>query len=236
MPFDDSRMKFEPPFRRGVLIRRYKRFLADVEIEGQPETIHCANTGAMLGCSEPGSRVWFSTSNNAKRKYRHSLEIVETAKSHLAYVNTLRINRIVEEALTSRIIDIGANPGSKIVREVPIPGESGRFDFSVDEILIEVKSVTYERGGVGYFPDAVSVRATRHVRALERCRADGMRAILLFCVAHSGVNRVTTANRIDPVYASAVRDALDQGVEVIAFGCSISPVEIAVTHSIPFAM
>lgn len=122
------------------------------------------------------------------------------------------------------------------MREVPIPGESGRFDFSVDEILIEVKSVTYERGGVGYFPDAVSVRATRHVRALERCRADGMRAILLFCVAHSGVNRVTTANRIDPVYASAVRDALDQGVEVIAFGCSISPVEIAVTHSIPFAM
>jgi len=229
-------MKFDVPLQSGLLIRRYKRFLADVEVEGQIKTMHCANTGSMLGCSDPGSRVWFSTSSNVKRKYAHSLEIVETATSHRAYVNTLQINRIVEEALVSRVIDIGADPSSDVTREVAIPGETGRFDFSVDEILIEVKSVNYEHGGVGYFPDAVSTRATRHVRALQRCREDGIRTILLFCASHSGVNRVMTADRIDPVYAAAVRDALEQGVEVVAFGCTVSPQEIAVTRSIPFAI
>ena len=228
-------MKFELPLQNGVLIRRYKRFLADVEIEGHLKTMHCANTGAMLGCSDPGSRVWFSTSNNTKRKYPHSVEIVETAESQRVCVNTLQINRIVEEALVNRVIDIGSGPSSKVIREVAIPGESGRFDFCVDETLIEVKSVTYEQGGVGYFPDAVSTRATRHARALGRCRTDGIRTILLFCAPHSGVNKVMTADRIDPVYAAAVRDALEQGVEVMAFGCLISPDEIAVTHSIPFA-
>ena len=227
-------MKFDIPLQSGVLIRRYKRFLADVEVEGQSQTMHCANTGSMLGCSDPGSRVWFSTSRNEKRKYPYSVEIIETVTSHRACVNTLQINRIVEEALVSRVIDIGADPLSNVAREVPIPGETGRFDFSVDEILIEVKSVTYEQGGVGYFPDAVSSRATRHVRALERCRADGIRTILLFCAPHSGVNKVATADRIDPIYGAAVRDALEQGVEVMAFGCIVSPHEIAVTHAIPF--
>ena len=235
-PLGNSRMKFDPPLRSGVLIRRYKRFLADVEIDGHTTTIHCANTGAMLGCSEPGSRVWFSTSSNRKRKYPHSLEIVETHGSHRACVNTLQINRIVEEALVSRVIDIGVDPLGKVRREVAIPGESGRFDFCVDETFVEVKSVTYERGGVGCFPDAVSARATRHVRALRRCRTDGMRTILLFCAPHSAINKVTTADRIDPVYGVAVRDALAQGVEVMAFGCIVSPEEVAVTHSIPFAV
>ena len=231
-------MRFVPPLEPGTLVRRYKRFLADVRLRGRGVvTMHCANTGAMLGCSEPGSPVWFSTSDNPKRKYRHSLELVEVAdggRSCLACVNTARPNRLVEEALVAgRIAEVGPVTPR---REAPIPGEPGRFDFRLDgpsPVFIEVKSVTLCRDGVGAFPDAVSKRASRHVDVLARQVRTGHRAILLFCAPHTGIRRVTVADDIDPRYGAAVREAVSVGVEVLAYGCVVTPKRIAVDGALP---
>ncbi len=231
-------MKFEPPLLPGVLKRRYKRFLADVEIAGRGVvTMHCANTGAMLGCDTPGSPAWFSTSSRTQRKYAHTLEIVETKAGNRIGVNTARANAVVAEALAEgRIPELRTR---LFRREVPVPARPrsssrGRFDFGLyrtdtDEdpvAYVEVKSVTLARGCLGAFPDAVSERARRHVEALARCVAIGYRSVLLYCVPHTGIRSVTPADDIDPEYGAALRRAADAGVEIIAYGCTVSPREI----------
>lgn len=244
-------MRFEPPLLPGVLIRRYKRFLADVEVAGRGVvTMHCANTGAMLGCDTPGSPVWFSTSSRTQRKYAHTLEIVETEAGNRICVNTARANEIVAEALTEeRIPELRAKrfrrevqvparvregvPRKKSARE-GVPRKRTRFDFGLyrtdtDEnpaTYVEVKSVTLARGCLGAFPDAVSERARRHVEALARCVTFGYRCVLLYCVPHTGIRRVTPADDIDPQYGAALRRAADAGVEIIAYGCRVSLREI----------
>ncbi|MYE82146.1 MAG: DNA/RNA nuclease SfsA [Gammaproteobacteria bacterium] len=231
-------MRFLPPLESGVLLRRYKRFLADVEVAGRGVvTMHCANTGAMLGCDTPGSPAWFSTSGNPKRKYPQSLELVEVrdgGRVCTVCVNTARPNAIVEEALAAgRIAELRQGPAR---REVPIPGEAGRFDFALGgeaPTFVEVKSVTLCRDGVGAFPDAVSERARRHVEALARCVARGSRSVLLFCAPHTGIRRVTVADDIDPRYGEAVREAVAAGVEVLAYGCVVTPGEVAIEGPLP---
>ena len=219
-------MVFEPPLECGTLVRRYKRFLADVLTErGELLTMHCANTGAMLGCAEPGSIVWYSRSNRSARKYAHTLELVRTAVGHLVGVNTNRANALVAEAIQQqRVAEV---PGGIAGREVRIPDERGRFDFVVlgadgSNTFVEVKSVTMLRDGVGAFPDAPSERATRHVQALERLSLAGERAVLIFCVQHTGISCMTTADEIDPTYAAALRAAHTSGVVVAAYRTSIN--------------
>jgi sugar fermentation stimulation protein A len=219
-------VEFEPPLSRGTLLRRYKRFLADVQTDaGEMLTMHCANTGAMSGCAEPGSDVWYSRSSRRNRKYPHTLELVRTHLGHLVGVNTNRANALVAEAMRNgRVAEI---PGEIVRREVQIPDERGRFDFVVraddgSNTFVEVKSVTMLRDGVGAFPDARSERATRHVRALERLCAAGERAVLIFCVQHTGIQCVTTADEIDPIYAVSLRAAYERGVVVAAYRTSIN--------------
>ena len=226
-------MRFEPALRQGLLLRRYKRFLADVETSnGRRMTIHCANTGAMTGCADPGSRIWYSTSANVRRKYRHSLEIVEDADGHLIGVNTARANGLVVEALSAGILP-GFAGISPIRREVAIPGERGRFDLLVGDVFMEVKSVTLRLADSGAFPDAVSVRATRHVDALARLARSRVGAALVFCVLHNGIDRVRPADEIDPDYGRALRRAVDAGVCVLALRCSVSVDGIAPTGLLP---
>ena len=215
-------MEFSPPLERATLLLRYKRFLADVTTaDGNRLTIHCANTGAMSGCSDAGSAVWYSRSDRPGRKYPHTLELVETADKDLVGVNTARANELVAEALRNGRIRQVSN--GLIRSEVPVPDDRGRFDFAVSApdgamTYIEVKSVTLSRGdGLGAFPDARSERATRHVRALQRVQSAGQRAVLIFCVQHSGVERVTTADDIDPDYGAALREARAAGVAIVAY-------------------
>lgn len=230
-------MDFETPLRVGTLVRRYKRFLADiVDDSGQTLTIHCPNPGAMSGCADPGSRVWYSQSRNAARKYAHTLEVVETSGGERVGVNPGRANAIVEEALVAgRVTGLS---GMTVHREVLIPGEHGRFDFRLDRdgarCYVEVKSVTLAReNGVGAFPDAKSERAVRHVAQLQRMCDAGHRAVLLFCVQHTGVVRVTTADDIDPKYGAAVRAARRVGVEVIAYSAAVSPQSLTLADRMP---
>lgn len=233
-------MRFEPPLLRGRLLRRYKRFLADVETPaGDPLTLHCPNTGAMTGCTEPGSEVWFSRSDNPKRKYPHSLEVVCSARGRVG-VNTARANALVAEALAGRRLP-GFEHYAEIRREVAIPGDGGRFDFRLQSpqgvCWVEVKSMTLcHDDGRGAFPDAVSVRALRHVAALQARRQAGDRAVLLFCVQHTGVRYATAADEIDPEYGLALRRARDAGVEVMAFGCRIEPHELSLSGPLPVCL
>lgn len=231
-------MIVDPPFELGTLIRRYKRFLADVETsDGIALTMHCPNTGAMLGCAEPGSEAWFSESSNPKRKYPHTLEVVVSSNGRVG-VNTARANQLIGEALAKQSLPpLGA---ATLVRaEAAIPDEAGRFDFLLEEpsgtaCWVEVKNMTLcDAGGRGSFPDAVSERALKHVNALARRVAAGERGVLIFCAQHTGLQRATLADEFHPAYGDAVRAAVGSGVEVYAFGCLIEPGEIRVDLELP---
>ncbi|MFW6094791.1 MAG: DNA/RNA nuclease SfsA [Pseudomonadota bacterium] len=229
-------MKLCPPLARGRLLRRYKRFLADVETPEGPLTVHCPNTGAMSGCSEPGLEVWYSRSGNPKRKYPHTLEVVCTPLGRVG-VNTARANRLVDEALEHESIAELAGY-ARVRAEARIPGNGGRFDFLLergsDRCWVEVKSLTLcGTDGRGAFPDAVSDRALRHVEALEAQIRHGDRAVLVFCVQHTGVRYATPADEIHPAYGAALRAAAASGVEVLAYGCRIARDRLAVTDSLP---
>ena len=241
-------MQFDPPLAAGRLVRRYKRFLADIEtITGEKLTIHCPNTGAMLGCDVAGSEVWYSRSTNPGRKYAHTLEVVVTDTGR-AGVNSARANALVAEWLVDLRSGEAGGSGipelerAQLIRaEAGIPDESGRFDFLLRDgsrdCYLEVKNVTLcDAQGVGSFPDAVSTRGLKHVQALERRVAAGERGVLLFCAQHSGVREVTVADAIDAAYASAVRVARKAGVEVYACGCLVSPEEIRITGTLPVVL
>ena len=215
------------------MIRRYKRFLVDARLADDTRvTMHCANTGAMTGCIHPGHPIYYSISDNPNRKLSRSLELIQTPDRELVCVNTAQANRVVKEALANQTIEPLA--GHEYRSEVAIPDESGRFDFGNEGTFIEVKSVTYKRGDVGVFPDAKSVRATKHVNALRRSLAQNKKAVLFFCVAHTGIDRVAIAGDIDPVYAMAVAKAIKAGVEVLAYGCEISTTGMRIMRQLPF--
>ena len=231
-------MRIEPPFARATLLKRYKRFLADVSLpDGRMLTVHCPNTGAMLGCAEPGSEAWLSDSGNPARKYRHTLEVVVAAAGRVG-VNTARANRLVEEAVADRSLP-PFEDCDLVRREAPIPDEPGRFDLLLEDgdgrpYYLEVKNMTLcDASGRGSFPDAVSERAVKHVLALRRRVEAGDRGALVFCVQHTGVRLATLADEIHPEYGAVVRAAAASGVEVHAFGCRVEPDEIRIDTTLP---
>lgn len=226
-------VKFKPALQRATLIRRYKRFLADVKTAaGETLTLHCPNTGAMTGCADPGSEAWYSTSTNERRKYAHTLEIVADRDGHLIGINSVRANALVVEALTAGMLP-RFPADARVRREVAIPGQSGRFDLLLGDVYVEVKSVTLRLADSGAFPDAVSVRATRHLDALAHLARTGHRAALVFCVQHTGIDRVRSADEIDPDYGHALRRAVADGVSVVAVRCRVTPSEIAPVDIVP---
>jgi len=226
-------MSYPTGLERGTLIRRYKRFLADVRRgDGEVVTIHCPNTGSMKHCAEPGDEVFFSTSENPKRKYAHTWELSRTPRGHYIGINSARANALVKRAIEdNRITELG---GYADVRgEVRYGMENSRIDLLLSghgerpNCFIEVKSVTLLEPpvtkGVGYFPDAVSVRGSRHLRELTGIVEAGCRGVLFFCVQHSGIRCVRPARHIDPDYDDALRAAVGAGVEVIAYKTRLSP-------------
>ena len=221
------------------LLRRYKRFLADVELpSGEEITVHCPNTGAMTGCAEPGSRVWLSSSSVKTRKYPHTWELVETATG-IACIHSALANKVVREAFEGGLIG-GFEAYPAICSEVKY-GENSRADLLLEgdsgRVYVEVKSVTLARaGGWGAFPDAVSERGRKHLRELQAIRAERTRAVLLFCVFHEGIQAVCTAGDIDGRYREALVEAMAAGVEVLAWGASIAPGEITLSQPLPFSV
>ncbi|WP_118986500.1 DNA/RNA nuclease SfsA [Photorhabdus sp. CRCIA-P01] len=220
-------MEFHPPLQSATLIRRYKRFLADVITpEGETLTIHCANTGAMTGCATPGDTIWYSTSDNPKRKYPNSWELTETQDGHWICVNTLRANDLVAEAIAQNAIP-EFSEYKKISREVKYGEENSRIDLLLQaeqqvNCYIEVKSVTLLQENCGYFPDAVTTRGQKHLRELQHIAEQGQRAVLFFAVLHSGINQVAAAAHIDHNYSSLLEQAQNSGVEVICYQANMT--------------
>ena len=234
-------MKFNPPLQAATLIRRYKRFLADIEQQQQQWTIHCANTGAMTGCAETGSQVWYSTSDNPKRKYPHSWQLTQTKQQHWICVNTALANSIVQQAIEQQ--QIATLTGYSTLRtEVKYGDENSRIDILLQaedkpDCYIEVKSVTLMSDtspGQGYFPDAVTVRGQKHLRELTRLASSGKRAVLLFLVQHTGIEKVATAQHIDAKYSQLLQIAVEQGVEIIAISTNINAQQITIGTVLPF--
>ncbi|MFA0811885.1 DNA/RNA nuclease SfsA [Microbulbifer epialgicus] len=231
-------MKFIPQFQQASLLRRYKRFLADVESpEGEVFTIHCPNTGSMKSCWVEGAACWYSDSGNPKRKYRHTLEITTTPEGALAGVNTGRANALVEEAILSGVIS-ELQGYESLRREVRYGDENSRIDFLLSgdqgDCYVEVKNVTLADGARGYFPDAVSARGAKHLRELQKLAESGVRAVLLYCVQHSAIETVEAAREIDPTYADALDSAVSAGVQVLAYKAQIGAEEIALVQPLPF--
>lgn len=231
-------MQFDPPLQSGILIRRYKRFLADVRLaDGSEITVHCPNTGSMKNCADPGSRVWFSDSGNDKRKHRHTWELVQMQDGAIVGINTGRANALVLEVLQSGIID--ALSGYETIRsEVKYGSENSRIDLLLEadgrpSCFVEVKSVTLREGTVGFFPDAVTERGRKHLRELINVVEQGQRAVLFFCVQHTGVSVVKPADHIDPAYGKQLREAAESGVEVLAWRWQLSPQGAIVECALP---
>ncbi|MEE4661105.1 MAG: DNA/RNA nuclease SfsA [Halieaceae bacterium] len=221
----------------ATLKKRYKRFLADVELaDGTALTVHCPNTGAMTGCAEPGSRVWLSVSQAKTRKYPHTWELVETPRG-MACIHSALANTVVAEALAQQRIAPLAGY-TDIQREVAY-AEGSRADFRLrrsgrPDCTVEVKSVTLcDANGVGLFPDAVSVRARRHLEALQALARAGERAVILFCVFHEGIRCVQPADHIDPAYGEALRSAETAGVEPLAWRARVSTGGITLEEPLP---
>lgn len=224
-------MRFPAPLVSGRLVKRYKRFLADVVLDdtGEEITAHCANPGSMLGLNAPGSRVWLSRSDNPARKLKFSWELVE-ADGALVGINTAHPNGLVEEALQAgRIEALGGF--CELKREVKY-GKNSRIDILLTgtdgaKTYVEVKNVHLMRdGGLAEFPDSVTARGAKHLVEMGDMVAEGHRAAMVYLVQRPDCDVLKLARDIDPAYGEAFDTARGRGVEIHAIGCSISPEEI----------
>ena len=247
-------MKFEFPLLKGKWIKRYKRFMVDLDLpSGDVLTVHNANTGSMKNCYVEGGDAWYWDSKNEKRKYPHSLELVETPSGHVACINTSRPNYLVAEAITNGVVK-ELQDFETLKTEVRYGGEKSRIDILLSggekDIYVEVKNTTLlenttngkpdENGdsteGCGYFPDSVSDRASKHLRELMRMVEEGHRGVIFFCVNHSGIKQVSPADHIDPVYGQLLREAQEKGVEILAYQSDISETEIKLNKRLPVVL
>ena len=228
-------MQFGQSLQPGRLLLRYKRFLADVEMDdGRLLTVHCPNSGSMLGCKEPGSPVLISLADNPKRKYGHTLEMVRVGATWVG-INTSRTNGLVAEAIGAGVVTELA--GIETVRPEVKVSEKSRLDFLLtrgkEKIYVEVKNCSLALGRAAMFPDAVTVRGAKHLAELLALRRIGCRAMVFFCVQREDVDYFSPAEHIDPGYAQALREVAVQGVEVLAYGAALSPEAITVVRRLP---
>ena len=233
-------MKFPDPLIRGILVKRYKRFLSDVELEnGDVVTAHCANPGSMLSVNDTGAEVWLSPARNPDRKLRYTWEMIRIGK-HLVGINTALPNGLIEEAINQNVIAELAGYDS-LRREVKY-GKNSRIDILLEApgkppCYVEIKNVTMKRDrtakGPYEFPDAVTVRGTKHLHELADMVKQGARAVMVYLVQRQDGKTFTVAGDIDPAYAEALKTAQKAGVEALCYGCKLTPREIKVASPVP---
>jgi sugar fermentation stimulation protein A len=225
-------MRFPDPLIEGRLLRRYKRFLADVELtDGETITAHCANPGSMMGLNGPGSKVWLSPARNPKRKLKYSWELVEVGDA-LVGVNTSWPNALAEEAIAAGGIKELAGY-DEIRREVKY-GENSRIDLLLAAVgqadcYVEVKSVTLARqSGLAEFPDSITARGTKHLNELSSMVAAGHRAVMFYLAQRDDCDKFDIAADIDPAYREALDSAISAGVETICYASKVDTAGIEV--------
>lgn len=223
--------QFTSALIRGKLIKRYKRFLADILLDsGELITAHCPNTGAMTGCAIPNVEVYVSKSNNPKRKYLYTWEYSSDLDGHRIGINTANANKVVKDALLKQYIVELASYG-QVISESKL-GKS-RIDFLLQETglpdaYLEVKSVTLAEQQTAFFPDTVTVRGQRHCEELARIAQTGQLAFLFFCIQRENISTFCIAKHIDKKYAEALEYAKESGVQVLAYQCHMSHMGIKI--------
>lgn len=231
-------MKFPDPLIKGRLIKRYKRFLTDVELaDGTVVVAHCANSGSMESVNEPGAEVWLSPALNPDRKLKYTWEMIKIGKS-LVGINTSLPNMIVSEAIEAGKIEELTGYAS-LRREVKY-GKNSRIDILLEDearpkCYVEVKNTTMRRdlkAGAVEFPDAVTSRGAKHLLELADMVKEGHRAVMFYLVQREDADRFKVADDIDPAYAEGLTAALKAGVEVVCYACKLSAKEIVVTRKI----
>jgi sugar fermentation stimulation protein A len=225
-----------PGLIEGVLVRRYKRFMADVRLgDGREVTAHCPNSGSMLTCSEPGRPVYLSSHDDPKRKLRYTWEMIRM-RSGLVGVNTMVPNRLVHGAAVNGWIPELA--GYEEARREVRYGLNSRVDILLlrgsERCYVEVKNCTLVEGGVAYFPDAVTSRGLKHLQELGRQVQAGHRAVIFFLVQRMDARRFAPADRIDPAYGEELRRVLAAGVEGLAYDVHLDLEGVRIRRAVPF--
>lgn len=234
-------MQFSSSLIEGRLVKRYKRFLADVELaSGEIVTAHCANPGSMLGLNDPGSRVWLSRSTNPKRKLAYSWELIEVDLGRgpaLVGINTGSPNGAVAAAIEARLIP--ALTGYAAMRREVRYGENSRIDILLEDparppCYVEIKNVHLMRqAGLAEFPDSVTARGTKHLKELVAMVASGARAVMVYFVQRGDAETFSLAHDIDAGYAAAFKDACAAGVEAIAIASEVTLEGLTLPRAIP---
>lgn len=227
-------MRFETELIHGRLIRRYKRFLADVMLDdGKVVTAHCTNSGSMKSCLEPDAEVYLSPASDPKRKTRFTWEMIRINDGWVG-INTGNPNKLAFEGVRDQLIP-GLQGYTRVKREVKY-GDS-RFDLfaenDTEKCFIEVKNVTLKEGDCALFPDAVTSRGQKHLKTLARVKEEGLRAVMLYIVQRADVKCFAPAETIDPAYAATLRDVNAKGVEVIVMQAGVTPRGIDFTGLLP---
>jgi len=228
-------MKIPQPIEYGTLIKRYKRFLADIKLDnGKYIIAHCPNSGSLKSCNIPGNKVVVSTNDNPARKLRYTWEQIQV-NDHWVGINTQYPNKLVSEGIESGAIKELRNY-TNFKAEVKI-GNGNRIDLMLDgpqgRCYIEVKNVTFVVNNRAMFPDAVTKRGQKHLIELLKILQSRQRAVLFFVVQREDGQSVTPADRIDPDFGKILRQVVLEGVEVIAYQASVTPEEILITNRVP---
>ena len=229
-------MKFKERLLQGTLIKRYKRFFVDINYKNKVITGHCPNTGSMMGLLNKGNKVWFSKSDDKKRKLKYTLQIIEINKQKIG-INTLLTNKIVNEALNFKKID-ALSKFNDIKNEVKFT-ENTRFDFLLKRVeekcFLEVKNVTLSRSNnIAEFPDAVTLRGTKHLNELINAKKKGYQAYMLYLIQMEGCNSFKIAKDIDQKYKFMFDEALKNGVKILCYDCKLNNEEIKLNKQINY--
>ncbi|WP_066629506.1 DNA/RNA nuclease SfsA [Labilibacter marinus] len=230
-------MQFETPLVPGKLVKRYKRFLSDIELEdGSVVVAHCTNSGSMKTCIEEGAPVYLSRAKDPKRKTKFTWEMIQINDSWVG-VNTGLPNQIVFEAIRDGIIP-GLDKYKHVKREVKF--EDSRFDVYAEneqeQCFIEVKNVTMKVGDAALFPDAITTRGQKHLKTLIEVKKSGLRAVMFYVIQRQDISYFGPAKEIDPAYALALKKAMDNGVEVFAYMAKVSPTGIELSNKLDLQM
>lgn len=223
---------------RGVLLRRYKRFLADIRlVSGEIITVHCPNSGSMLTCNIPSSPVLISKSDNPGRKYPHTWEMVKIGDEWVG-IHTGRTNKLVLEAL--KLDQIPELAGYNSIQPEIRYGKHSRIDFLLNKnrykCYVEVKNVTLARDNVAYFPDSVTARGTKHLHELMAAVRSNSRAVIFFLIQRTDAGLFKPAQDIDPVYAQTLKKAHEKGVEILVYQARVTPKSISIWRSVPWQL
>ncbi len=226
----------QPALITGKLINRYKRFLADVLLgTGETITVHCPNSGSMKGCAIEGAKVWLSVSDNPKRKYPHTWELIKAPETFIG-INTLVPNRLVKKACENNAIE--ELSGYEHVKSEVKTNSHTRLDLMLEspdkkKCYVEIKNCTLVEDGVAMFPDAVTTRGQKHLEELERLVSEGHRGVIFFLIQRTDATIFQPADTIDKIYGKKLRKAVNNGVEIIVRDTLIDADRICIGKRVP---